>query len=302
MIVHELGWKDEYVAYTDCDVMFTASFSETLAAQRPRYLSVAPEFKIDDWENMNSGVMVMNVEALREDWSNFQATVLAQIAHSDWTSFDQRAYRAHYRDRWERLPPELNWKPYWGQEARAEIIHFHGPKPFQKYTLASGRAPEKLRALATAGFYHYAAIYDQLLVESANSRPPPLERVEVFGGIDPIEGLLASEGPYEAEFLPRVRWGLAPRVRVRLKPPTDLARPFLHLGMMSLVDGQEAVVRLNGAEILRHRFQQTACFDECRVSLPRVLPDDVIEITADKWLPGADNLKRALLFKHLRVG
>ena len=27
------------------------------------------------------------------------------------------------------LPPRFNWKPYWGMDKDAVIVHFHGPKP-----------------------------------------------------------------------------------------------------------------------------------------------------------------------------
>ena len=298
LVVRELGWDDAFVLYTDCDVMFTSAFSRELLEQRPRFLAVAPESKINDWENMNSGVMVMNVDALIEDFGRFHTTVLRQIANSDWASFDQRAYRAHYRNRWDRLPPELNWKPYWGANSRAEIVHFHGPKPFQKYTLASGRAPENLRALANAGFYHYAALFDQLLVD-ATTHSPSAETADAFGGIRPLEGLLATEGPYEAQFLPSVRWGLAPRVRVQIDSRS--ARRRLQLSMMSLVEEQEAVVRLDDVVIHRHSFRQTGCFDECRLTLPELTATTVIDISTQKWLEGPDNLRRAVLFKLFRV-
>ena len=64
-----------------------------------------------------------------------------QRAYSLWAelereSWDEAAYRWFYRDGngplWDRLRPELNWKPYWGECAQAKIIHFHGPKPFQR--------------------------------------------------------------------------------------------------------------------------------------------------------------------------
>ena len=43
---------------------------------------------------------------------------------------DQGAYNEFYSGkfvvhRW----PLFNWKPYWGFNARAKLVHFHGPKP-----------------------------------------------------------------------------------------------------------------------------------------------------------------------------
>ena len=45
------------------------------------------------------------------------------------SGFDQEAYRAFYKGAWDTLPLDLNWKPYWGINEAAQIIHFHGPKP-----------------------------------------------------------------------------------------------------------------------------------------------------------------------------
>ena len=54
-------------------------------------------------------------------------------------AWDQTAYKMFYAGifgfKWHKLPPELNWKPYWGDYSSANIIHFHGPKPFQKEAL-----------------------------------------------------------------------------------------------------------------------------------------------------------------------
>lgn len=33
-----------------------------------------------------------------------------------------------YKGRWDRLAPEYNWKPYWGLNPNAKIVHFHGIK------------------------------------------------------------------------------------------------------------------------------------------------------------------------------
>ena len=58
-----LEMADEFVIYTDCDVCFVSdpAFSEV----RPGYFACAPEFKADNWNYCNAGVMVMNVPALR---------------------------------------------------------------------------------------------------------------------------------------------------------------------------------------------------------------------------------------------
>ena len=80
--------------------------------------------------------MLMNTERLRESLPAFRDYVSQNLGALEAESWDEAAYRWFYRDEsgplWDRLRPELNWKPYWGENAETKIIHFHGPKPFQR--------------------------------------------------------------------------------------------------------------------------------------------------------------------------
>jgi len=124
------------ILYTDCDVFFLGEVVPELEANACRYFAVAPESARDDYVNMNTGVMLMNTERLRESLSAFREYISKNLAALEAESWDEAAYRWFYRDEkgpmWDRLRPELNWKPYWGENAQAKIIHFHGPKPFQR--------------------------------------------------------------------------------------------------------------------------------------------------------------------------
>jgi lipopolysaccharide biosynthesis glycosyltransferase len=126
----------ERVLYTDCDVMFVGEVVPELQENACRYFAVAPESVKDDYVNMNTGVMLMNTERLRESLPAFRDYISQNLAALEAESWDEAAYRWFYRDAngplWDRLQPELNWKPYWGESADAKIIHFHGPKPFQR--------------------------------------------------------------------------------------------------------------------------------------------------------------------------
>jgi len=124
------------VLYTDCDVIFAAEVVPELEANACEYFAVAPEGAQDDYVNMNTGVMLMNIDRLGETLPKFREYISENLAELEKESWDEAAYRWFYRDDagplWDRLRPELNWKPYWGQCAEAKIIHFHGPKPFQR--------------------------------------------------------------------------------------------------------------------------------------------------------------------------
>lgn len=134
-IVARLGGAAR-VLYTDCDVIFAAEVVPELEANRCEYFAVAPESGQDDYVNMNTGVMLMNIDRLAESLPEFREYISKNLADLERESWDEAAYRWYYRDGngplWDKLRPELNWKPYWGEYAEAKIIHFHGPKPFQR--------------------------------------------------------------------------------------------------------------------------------------------------------------------------
>ena len=132
----DLVETSERILYTDCDVMFLGDVVTELETNSCRYFAVAPESVPGDYVNMNTGVMLMNMERLRESLPEFREYVSNNLAALEAESWDEAAYRWFYRDTngpmWDRLRPELNWKPYWGENPQAKIIHFHGPKPFQR--------------------------------------------------------------------------------------------------------------------------------------------------------------------------
>lgn len=135
-----LGLKmnlDERVLYTDTDVFFLGEVADELAAIECQYFAVAPEFDPQDYRQMNTGVMWMHLPGLREVDVNFRQFVRENLPRLQSVAWDQGAYREFFCEpneepKWDKLRPELNWKPYWDDCARAKIIHFHGPKPFQR--------------------------------------------------------------------------------------------------------------------------------------------------------------------------
>jgi lipopolysaccharide biosynthesis glycosyltransferase len=166
-IVHESGGT-ERILYTDCDVMFLDEIVPELEANPCRQFAVAPESVRDDYVNMNTGVMLMNVEELRKSLPEFREYVAKNLAALEAESWDEAAYRWFYRDEngplWDRLRPELNWKPYWGENAEAKIIHFHGPKPYQRDYIDS-HFPE-LKGLTGGAYLAEIENWSRLLEEA----------------------------------------------------------------------------------------------------------------------------------------
>ena len=116
---------EDYVLYTDIDVLFRKDVA--LSAVKPRYLACAPEFDQDVFSYFNSGVMIMNVPALARTLRHFKDCLVANLP-AIRPYEDQKVFNAAYAGRWDRLPNTWNWKPYWGFNDEAAIVHFHGPK------------------------------------------------------------------------------------------------------------------------------------------------------------------------------
>lgn len=166
-IMLEMDFADPYVLYTDVDVMFRGDVS-ALDAMRPAYFAVAPEVKRRNYKRMNSGVMLMNIKALGGDGVEFEQFTRANIDALIADAWDQTAYKMFYAKRffgyrWDRLAPDYNWKPYWPPNDDARIVHFHGPKPYQRQDLTSGDTPAHLKPLLPLVTDNYLRLSDEWL-------------------------------------------------------------------------------------------------------------------------------------------
>ncbi len=171
----DLGWTDEHVLYTDCDVMFMPSFRADEMPLPDRYISVAPEGSIDDFDNFNSGVMVMHLPSLIEIDDDFRKQLKSDLPLSTKADWDQFTYKKYFASTRNRLNPVYNWKPYWGENEEAKIVHFHGPKPWIRLEISNGWAPQIMRDLAIGIFYELCEEWDALL-SKANKRLESLKQ------------------------------------------------------------------------------------------------------------------------------
>jgi len=129
--------EHEFVLYTDCDMIFLRRFA--LSHLRPKVFAAAPEMQPDNWNNFNSGVMLLNVPAMRATYPALEEQIKFRINAGDFLRYnDQFALNEAYRGLWDRLDPLYNYKPYWPFTSRAPILHFHGPKPGVLEAIATG--------------------------------------------------------------------------------------------------------------------------------------------------------------------
>lgn len=119
--------EDEFVIYTDADVMFQRH--PHLESVRPDYFSATSEVGFEHYGHPNSGVMVMNVKAMRAEKDEFiRRIVEGKMKTSLGDPYDQGHLTDHYKGRWNVLDQSFNWKPYWGLNEYAPIVHWHGVK------------------------------------------------------------------------------------------------------------------------------------------------------------------------------
>ncbi|HQT65379.1 MAG: hypothetical protein B7Z75_01485 [Acidocella sp. 20-57-95] len=137
VVLPQVETTQEFVLYTDCDVIFLNKVDWQNI--RPKVFAAAPEFKRDNWNYFNAGVMVVNIPAMQLSYNLFETQICSRIEATDSYSYDdQQALNEAYRGLWDRLDVRLNWKPYWGYNSKAAILHFHGPKLSVLESIASG--------------------------------------------------------------------------------------------------------------------------------------------------------------------
>ncbi|NEQ35515.1 MAG: hypothetical protein F6K40_04045 [Okeania sp. SIO3I5] len=178
-IVEIKGIKDEYVLYTDCDVMFFNDVVDYLQNLTCKYFAIAPQENPNDWVNqVNTGVMYMNTRNLldvHEDFNKFIAQNLGELLKQ---SYDQGAYKRYFRGKWDRLDLTMNWKPYWKINQEIKILHFHGPKPLrsQLETIKNNQLPSNhpyiTMGLINDNFWYQTRVWQeayQLMIEQGKT-------------------------------------------------------------------------------------------------------------------------------------
>lgn len=121
--------EEKYVLYSDIDVIFNDDILlEELP--HPAYVAAAPEYErnVEEMKYFNAGVLVMNIQGMKIKYEEFIRKIGSKERNSSGL-FDQGYLNELCFKDMELLPVEYNWKPYWGINDKAKLIHFHGMKP-----------------------------------------------------------------------------------------------------------------------------------------------------------------------------
>lgn len=162
--------EETYVLYSDIDVIFNADILlEELP--HPVYLAAAPEFErnVENMKYFNAGILVMNIQGMKIKYKEFIRKIESRERNASGL-FDQGYLNELCFDDMELLPLEYNWKPYWGINNQAKIIHFHGMKPSSNLNEAGFVTDNSFFRKAFdenkegfAGYvYYFALFYDYL--------------------------------------------------------------------------------------------------------------------------------------------
>ena len=158
--------------YTDCDVFFTSDPSRLLDNRTGTFCDSAELSERD--AHFNSGVMWCNAEFFRRSLSEFRRFLIE--GRFRFVAYDQGALNEFYGSSRQVLGREYNWKPYWGVDGNAVIVHFHGPKPraFRLWQRDPQEFARRLPSLTPflgphtrAAYEHYVGLFEQLLEREA---------------------------------------------------------------------------------------------------------------------------------------
>jgi len=144
------------VLYTDIDVIFLRQPPPFELGNAP--FACAPEFDKEDYCNINAGVMYINIEGMSQ--TRHALCKYIKQHHLDTTAYDQGILRGFYTGQWGHLPIEYNWKPYWGINENALLVHYHGPKAFMR---GSQHVENSIKDLQVGGYAYYCGVYDAYL-------------------------------------------------------------------------------------------------------------------------------------------
>jgi len=139
-----LGFTDDYVLYTDVDVMFVSDVTLGSFDTLPTHMLCGTEASKlgarGPWKNLygNAGIILYNMRTMRNthkafvEWVFSPKNMQAGIYFGAYGPGDQGAYNKFYDGLMDVAPsPHFNYKPYWEEptgETPVSIVHWHGPK------------------------------------------------------------------------------------------------------------------------------------------------------------------------------
>jgi lipopolysaccharide biosynthesis glycosyltransferase len=126
LLLKDLSITDDVVLYTDCDVVFVKDVHYT---DIPKFFAIAPEFNSrPERPYFNTGVMFINTAEFTESHGQLMAFIAQTGDLSKFGDYDQGVVNQFYHGKFSQLEWNYNWRPYFGINPDAVIVHYHGLK------------------------------------------------------------------------------------------------------------------------------------------------------------------------------
>lgn len=134
------GIKEDYILFIDVDTLILDTID--LTDIKPKCFAGPPDWNISIWSPVSTGVMLINVKNLKDEYKYLVEHLINNNFDFDYAGVgpcSQGAWNTYFKDRWEKLDPDYDWKPWWGFNPKAKIVHFSGPKPNEIEIILSGK-------------------------------------------------------------------------------------------------------------------------------------------------------------------
>lgn len=128
-MIADIEKEDEYILYADTDVIFLKDITLDSFNTLPKTVAVCPEFENTyKYDYFNAGIMLLNIKSyIQAKKKLVEMLFKKQLAKIECC--DQGYLNSIYENNFEKLDNKFNWKPYWGINEEAVILHLHGLKP-----------------------------------------------------------------------------------------------------------------------------------------------------------------------------
>lgn len=172
-MIADVEKTDEFVLYADTDVIFIKDITLDLFNEFPKTVAVCPEFdNTYKYQNFNAGIMLLNMTSYREA-KNILIRMLNSKVYAKDECCDQGYLNTIYEKKFEKLDNRFNWKPYWGIDKNAYIVHLHGLKPSVNENVDNHFIPFvsellKKNKFAKEGWFYYFDLFCKYAIKVCN--------------------------------------------------------------------------------------------------------------------------------------
>ena len=125
--IPEIAKEEKFSLYTDVDVLFQRH--PHIESIFPEFIAATSEIGFEHYGHMNSGVMILNHNGITKEKTHLVNRIIdGNLKSSSGDPYDQGHLNDHFKGRWNIIDQSFNWKPYWGLNKFAPIVHWHGVK------------------------------------------------------------------------------------------------------------------------------------------------------------------------------